>query len=271
MTRDTLTLAGLALGASLVSTDLPGQTPAPWGPPRPDRVVTLDAVRPGFDGLDLSFPSPMLYGGVRWPVSSTLGVVAEVPLALFASEGFSATLLGNPYVGIDHTPVAASGLVGRLGARLPVATESGDFNGFAQVLAALGDYDRFEAWVEDLWAVAGQLGWRARAASGLGGGFTIGGTLLAPKDADKEVLADYRADVGYRDDRVAVGAEFTGRALLSEPDLDVGQRTIHQLTVGAGVALGSVWPRVFVRIPVDADLKDADFDMAFGVGVSWVF
>ncbi len=270
MTRHTLALTGMAVGISFASAGLLAQAPAPWGPRNADRALTIDAVRPSFDGLDLSFPSPMLYGGVRWPVSPTVGLVAEFPLALFATQGSSATLIGNPYVGIDYV-AGPRGLVAQLGGRLPAATEGGDFGGIAQAIAGLADYDRFEAWIEDLWAASGRVGWRARPERGLGGGFTIGATLLSPKNADKEVLADYRADIGYNDERFAVGAEFTGRAILSEPDLGVGERTIHQLTVGAGVALGPVWPRAFVRIPLDADLKDAGFNTAFGLGVSWVF
>jgi hypothetical protein len=271
MTRYVLALTGIALAVLLAPANAHAQSPAPWGPPEADRVVTLDVVRPSFDGLDLSFPSPMLYGGVRWPLSPTVGIAAEVPLALFATQGSSATLLGNPYLGIDYAAAGPRGLVARLGGRPPIATESGDFGGVAQVIAGLADYDRFQAWIEDLWSAAGHLGWRARPERGLGGGFTIGATLLSPKGADKEVLGDYRADVEYRDQRFAVGAELTGRAILSEQGLGVGDRTIHQLTVGVGVALGPVWPRAFLRIPVDADLKDAGFNTAFGVGVSWVF
>ena len=259
------------MGAALVPAGLAAQAAAPWGPVDATRAVTFDLVRPSFDGLDLSFPSPMLYGGLRWPLTPTWGIVAEIPVALFAGEGRSATLLGNPYVGVDYDTPAGRGLVGSLGARLPLAREGGDFAGLAQVIAAIGDFDRFEAWIEDQWALAGHVGWRTRWQSGLSAGFTIGGTLWSPKNSDEELLADYRADVGYREPRLAIGAEFTGRAILTESGLNVGQRTVHQLSVGVGVALGPVWPRGFVRLPLDADLKDSGFSTAFGLGATWVF
>lgn len=271
MNRLVLVLWGAALTAPLAPTRLTAQAPAPWGPAGATRVLMLDLVRPSFDGLDLSFPSPMLYGGIRWPLNPAWGIVGEIPLALFAVQGQSATLLGNPYVGVDYAAVEGRGLMGGVGARLPLASESGDFGGFAQVVAAIGDFDRFEAWIEDQWALTGRVGWRTRTEGGLSAGFTIGGTFLSPKDSDQELLADYRADVGYRERRVAIGAEFTGRAILTEPDLDVGQRTVHQLTLGAGVGIGPVWPRAFVRIPLDADLKDSNFSMALGLAGSWMF
>ena len=51
----------------------------------------------------------------------------------------------------------------------------------------------------------------------------------------------------------------------------MGERTLHQLTFGAGVALGRVWLNGSLRIPLDQDLKDFGFNQSLGLGLAWRF
>lgn len=263
---------GLCLAAqALLCSGAAAQVVAPWGHPPEARTVALDVVRPQFDGLDLSFPSPMLYGTVRWPVSGALSFVGELPLALFSTQGASATVLGNFYVGIEQVPAGGSGFVAAVGARLPIASESGDFGGFGQTFAALGDFDRLEAWGEDTWALTGRVGRRWGTSGSLQTGFSVGATYWAPDRLENELLADYRAHAAYRAEKVSVGVEFTGRAIVTESDLSLGERTIHQLTLGIGLDLGRLWPSASLRVPLDSDLKDSSFNNALGLGLAAEF
>ena len=256
------TLAGVRAAA---------QSAAPWGPDPAGRLVSIDLARPSWDGADLSVASGLLYGGVRVPVSSGLAVVGQVPYARFGVDEASGAVIGNLYVGMEGGSSGPRGARWDLGVRLPTTSESGDFDGFAGVLAALSDFDRAEAWLDEVWAATGHVGYRSVSAGGLQAGFAVGGTLWSSQNGDDEVLADYRAHLAYRQEAVAIGAEFTGRALLTESDVDFSERTIHQLTIGVGVRAGPLWPRAFLRIPLDADLKDAGLNQVFGIGADWRF
>lgn len=265
--RIVIGLLAAGLGATTV---LQGQNVPPWGAPTPARLISLDFARPSWDGADLDAATGLLYAGLRVPVSGSLSIVGEVPFARFGVTGQSATVVGNLYVGIEQTPAGSSGLIADLGVRLPTSNESGDFGGFAAPLAAFSDFDRAEAWLDELWAARGHVGYRRTSPGGFAAGFSLGGTLWASEQGEDEVLADYRAHAAYRQAKVAVGAELTGRAILTESG-SFGERTVHQLTLGVGVAAGPVWPRAFLRVPLDADLKDTGLNQVFGLGIDWRF
>lgn len=257
--------AGLSMATALAAQSLP-----PWGAPTPARLISFDFARPSWDGADLDATTGLLYGGLRVPVTGSLSVVGEMPFARFGVTGGSGTVVGNVYVGIEHAPSQPSGMIADLGVRLPTASESGDFGGTAAILAAFSDFDRAEAWLDELWAARGRVGYRHTSPGGFAAGFSLGGTLWSSQQGDDEVLADYRAHAAYRQAKLAVGAELTGRAILTESG-SFGERTLHQLTLGVGVAAGPVWPRAFLRVPLDADLKDTGLNQVFGIGIDWRF
>jgi hypothetical protein len=252
--------AGLGATTALAAQSIP-----PWGAPTPARLISLDFARPSWDGADLDAATGLLYGGLRVPVSGSLSVVGEMPFARFGVTGGSGTVVGNLYVGIEHAPAEPSGVIADVGVRLPTASESGDLGGAAGILAAFSDFDRAEAWLDELRAS------RSRRVSPH--------TSVSPPGSRQDVvsasrattnLADYRAHAAYRQAKMAIGAELTGRAILTESG-SFGERTLHQLTLGVGVATGPVWPRAFLRIPLDADLKDTGLNQVFGIAIDWRF
>lgn len=247
------------------------QRVSPWSPLDGRRSLGLDLARSGWDGLDQSFVSGQVYASLRVPVTPTLTVVGEVPYARLAAEGFSGSAIGNLYVGIERAATESAGMFADLGVRLPTASQSGDLGGQASFLAAFSDFDRAEAWLDELWAAQGHIGYRRLTPGGFESGFAIGGTLWSSGQGEDEVLADYRVFAVYHQAPMTIGAEFTGRAILTESGLDFGQRTIHQLTLGAGLAVGALRPRLSVRIPLDADLKDGGLNHVLGLGVEWRF
>jgi hypothetical protein len=259
-----------SLWAGLGVAALAAQSYPPWGAPTPARLVSLDVARPSWDGADLDAASGLLYGALRVPVSGALSVVGELPWARFGVTGGSGSVVGNLYVGLEQGPAGPSGLTADLGVRLPTSSQSGDLGGEAAVLAAFSDFDRAEAWLDELWAARGHVGYRHTSPGGFAAGFTIGGTLWASEQGEDEVVADYRGHAAYRQQSVVMGAELTGRAVLTESG-SFGERTIHQLTLGVGVAAGAVWPRAFLRVPLDADLKDFGLNQVFGIAIDWRF
>ena len=55
---------------------------------------------------------------------------------------------------------------------------------------------------------------------------------------------------------VELAAGLSGVMILTEDDLDLGDRTIHQLHAGASLDLGALRPGIQVRRPLDEDLED---------------
>ena len=229
-----LLVAGLGAATAPAAQSLP-----PWGAPTPARLISLDFARPSWDGADLDAATGLVYGGLRVPVSGSLSIVGEVPFARFGTTDQSGTVVGNLYVGIEQAAAGSSGVIADLGVRLPTSNESGDFGGFAAPVAAYSDFDRAEAWLDELWAARGHVGYRHTSPGGFTAGFALGATLWASEQGEDEVLGDYRAHAAYRQETLAVGAELTGRAILTASG-SFGERTVHQLTLGVGVATGPV-------------------------------
>jgi hypothetical protein len=206
-------------------------------------------------------------------VSGNIAVVGEAPVAYFSSQSVSGavsgTVLGNLYVGVEHAE--PGGFVADAGVRLPTARESGDFGAFAGLTAFLADFDRAEAWIDQTWAARGHIGYRHAPPGELEMGIRAGVTTWFLEGADDEVLGDYRAHAVYRHKSVAIGAEFTGRAILTASGGDFASRSIHQMTLGLGLQAGAVWPRASLRIPIDDDLKDAGLNHALGIAIDWRF
>jgi hypothetical protein len=262
-------LAGI-LAAGVSGTGAGAQGRPPWGPPAGARAVTVDLVRPAFDGADLSLASGLFYGGVRVPAGGAWSVVGEFPYARFGVGDQTGTVLGNLYAGVDYAPAGPSGVTFDLGARLPTSNESGDFfGGDATFAAVYADFDRAEAWLDEQWAAQGHAGYRHALGRGFEVGFTVGVSFWGRQDED-EALADYRVRADYREGGGAFGVEFTGRAFLTESG-SYGERSIHQLAVGVGLATGPLWPRLSLRLPLDAALKDVGLKQSIGFGVDWRF
>lgn len=248
---------------------LPAQELGPWGPV-PARAFSLELARPGLEDVNLSFASFLFYPRVRAPVSVSVAVVGELPFARLGVDDIdvSGTILGNPYVGVEF--VGVDGFEAGVGLRIPLGSEGGDLGSVGAIFAALADFDRFEAWIEKTAAFKGRVGYCSRSPTGFQGCGGVGMMAYKPRfndaNSETEVFADYRFNAAYREARLAVGAEFTGRYFVSASGAEVGQRTFHQLAFGMGAGLGRVWPTLAIRIPLDDNLKAA-FSTVLELGV----
>lgn len=258
-----------ALIAGVCATGASAQGVPPWGPPPGSRGVSLEVLRPSWDGPDLDVASGLLYATVRVPISGVMTVIGEAPLAYFSLQSVSSTVLGNLYVGVEHAE--AGGFVADGGVRLPTASESGNLGSFGGALAFFSDFDRGEAWTDRAWAVRGHVGYRHAPPGELETGIRAGMTAWLLDEGDNEVFGDYRAHAVYRHGKVALGGEFTGRAILTASGGDFASRTVHQATLAASVAVGAARPRVSLRFPIDADLKDFGLNHVLGIGLDWTF
>ncbi len=232
-----------------------------------EKSFAIEILKPNFDGEDnTTFATSAIFLSGRIPVSDRLLLVAELPFAHFGIENFdeSDTEFGNPYLGLEIRK-PNSHLFAELGFRPPLAPE----NNAAPLAGTAADFDRFEAFVPDIFTVTGKGNFHRKNASNLVVRLRGGPTLwIDAGDAldETEFFLDYSGQVGYEGKQFSLMGGLTGRLRLwvSEADLDIGERTFHQFGAAASVALGMVRPGIHFRIPLDDGLTDA-IDFVFGL------
>jgi hypothetical protein len=241
-----------------------------WTDQSSDRAISVEFLKPEFEGDDdTDFLTSTIVLSGRMPISPTIAGEAELPFTRYGIDNDvidrSESAVGNPYLGVR---IRSRSVVYRVGIRLPIAPED---KATALTAGRLTDYDRFEAFLSNVLAVnasaTGQARLSDQATLQFGGGPVL---LVSTEDTggdDAEVYAQYFL-LGEFDARtVLVKAGFTGRALLTESDLDFGERSIHQFGLGASLNTGMVRPGLLVRIPLDKDLRE-DVDYVVGLNVT---
>lgn len=228
----------------------------PWSEPA-IRGLTLDALRPAFEGGGTSGLTTVDQLSLHWPVKSVV-LVAEFPFVNAKADGAptGAFLIGNPFVGVAMAP--SSALIADFGVRIPIVSASTAERQFAQDVGVLGDFTDLEAYGEDLLSIRATAGYRYRSPSHLGMRFALRPTFVAPigsNSADSELFLDYGVQGGYDTDRASFGVTFTGRALVTESG-SIGDRTVHDLALGGSMTFGQFRPGLLVRVPLEKDLGD---------------
>ena len=247
---------------------------SPFIPVEPGPTVGVELIRPSYSSRfddAVGGLTGQIHLSTVLPISSGVRFVAEVPLAHFdpAFDGYdgATSKLGNPYVGIRFGDPARLG--GRFGVRLPLATAENGDDAAPLELGGFGDYDRIEAFMPRVLTVgvAGQMG-RA-AVSGLVGRVVLGGDMmLSTEGGDPELFAAYGVQTGYERNGTAAIVSVTGRALVTEGELSLAERTIHQITLSGAHRFGSLQPAIWLRIPVDGDLSELiDYAIGFSMRV----
>lgn len=224
-----------------------------------ERSFGLEYQKPSFEGNEYSFFTSVLIFSGEFPVSEGITLEAELPFAHAGIDPPSASpsssqVLGNPYVGAVFRGEDGSGSF-RVGARLPLARELGD-DDFATGVGVLSDQDRLERFPPDVLSILG-LGERRSA---LGTGLTVslrgGGSVMTPTSGggDTEGYLLYGAGIEAPMEAIRLGAGLTGRMIVTESDLGLGERSVHQVAFFGRLDRGRVRPAVQFRVPLDDDL-----------------
>ena len=258
------------LGAALLAGVAPSlSAQSIWVSQHTGKAVALEMLKPSFDGDDeTSLTTVVVFGSLRMPVGSTLVVVGELPFAHYGEQDLddSDNTIGNPYVGVEiRSP--GSPVFGEIGIRAPLASEDNT----AAFVGWLADIHRWEAFVPNFLPISGAINYRFRGATGFVTRLRAGPNLwIATEewgDDDLELLATYSAQVGYEASQFSMLGGLTGKAILSEEDINFGERTFHEVGAVVTLALGRVHPGVHVRLPLDEDMVDT-LDYVFGVNLS---
>lgn len=221
------------------------------------RVIAVELMAPQYepDGIGALTGTVYLSGG--FPIGRGTRLIVELPFTHFdpeadAFEG-ATSKFGNPYLGIEFG--GGSSVTGRLGVRAPLAS-AGDFDDTVPLeLATMGDFDRFEAFIPRLVTVAAAVQTRYATPGGMVARGMLGPDfMVSTEGGDPELFGRYGGQVGYEKDATALLASFTGRILVSEGGVSLGDRTVHQITFSAGHRFGAVRPQVSLRLPLDSDL-----------------
>ncbi len=235
--------------------------------------VSLEWARSEFDSWDeLNFFTSAFYLSGRVAVADRVRVVGELPISYYnatnryTDKNSSEVVLGNPYLGMEVGRIGNS-TWGELGVRFPVAPTNNEavYTGF------YSDYDRCEAFMADVMSITAIGNYQLSNATGFTARLRGGPAFLIDtgnvQSDEVEVYGIYSLQGWYDAAPLRVGANVTGRILASEKDLDLGERTTHQVGLSIIGRLDNFEPGVHVRAPLDSDLNNI-LDYGFGLSLT---
>ena len=261
-----LDAAVVALPLALVLTasrPLVGQTL--WIKPT-GNSLSIDALKPDLAGdVSTNFLTSVWYGTLRYRLTPQVKLVADISVGNFGSDFVdSETAFGNPYLGVEFQSPTSS-FFGEFGTRLPLVPDgnSGNFIG------AVAELDRWEAHFEDVLSLFLIGNFFKEYPTGVYTRLRAGPSILVPTTdgPDTELFAVYGGLVGYANNGFDVSGGISGRAILSESNIDFGERTLHQAGIKVSYSTGRIRPSLQIRFPLDSDLSDIT-DLSYGIGVS---
>ncbi|MEO1261469.1 MAG: hypothetical protein AAFZ15_21880 [Bacteroidota bacterium] len=237
-----------------------------WLPDNPNNYVGLELLKTAYDNADdLSFLTSVHVLSGKFRLNDGLSLLAELPTSYIDGEfGDAEFALGNPYLGLiirnsekDH--------FFETGLRIPIAPDD-KFS--ASTAGSFSDFDRAEAYLSDIFTITTKYNYMKKNDSNLILRFRGGPTfwISTSDDTETEVLLDYSAQAGYDAGSFEVLGGFTGRAIITESDIDFGERSIHQIGLSGHYKGEKVTPGLLFRFPMDEDLGDL-LDLVIGIHV----
>jgi hypothetical protein len=256
-------VAGLVLLHAIQLADLRAQSI--WLEPHGDRNLYLEYLNPRFPEAEDDLLTSSIFLSARYRVGDKVVLVGELP---FSTVKDSDNAVGNPYVGVEFGESDGRGFA-ELGVRLPFSPE----DNVAAIVGALTDYvDRFEAFIPDAFAVVGAGNYRYKSAGGFSLRLRGAPLLLVPTGdgGDTELFLLYSVQAWYEGPTIATGGGFNGRAIITQGDLDLGERTVNQLTLMVNLSFGRWQPGAQLRLPLDDELTDF-VDMVLSLSLGFHF
>ncbi len=219
--------------------------------------LTLELSKPFDTDGELGGMASVLYASVRLPTSRGVAFLAEVPVAFggLRYDEEAGTRLGNPYLAVElGRPGSAVSL--ELGGRAPLI---GAEPNSGILVGMFSDVERYSAFAPQYAALSGIMNVGARSAAGVGFRARVGPELLlytGDEHQDKsETMLYYAGELSRESGPLTAFVRAGGTAILSEEG-SFGERSLHQLGVGASYDFGGVRPGLIARFPLDHDMKD---------------
>ncbi len=246
-----------------------------WMSPGEDNSVSLEFHKVKFAGdLELGFRNSVVFLSGNFGSSEKFRILVEVPVSIYDPKPSpfdeSETLLGNPFIGFEYRKPSDDGsksLIGRLGIRPPLASDE-KFD--ATVMGLITTFNRFEAFIPDLFTVSAGGGYHQISENGTKSAFDFDASLMIPtENGDAELFVNYNLALWVPSGDLNFGIGFAGRLIATEGDLDFGERTVHQLGLSGNYNSGSFKPGIHFRIPLDDDIADI-VDLTYGVDFTFM-
>jgi hypothetical protein len=248
-----LVLAGLAAGLAT-----PSPAACQFRDARPvDRTtVQVGLEKPLFKDTELGFATFVVGARVLQPIRDNVTAFAGLDLAHATLDGYpSSTTVSNPRLGFVFG--STEGGYAEASVSVPLSKEFGD-DDYATGVGFMTDIERVDRFIEDLLTVNAAFVPLRRLGSGATVGARVEGSVWIPtgEDADTELFARYAAFGSIPAGALELTGEVSGLMVVTEGDLSIAERTNHSLSVGAGLRDVRVRPGLFVRIPLDGDLRE---------------
>ena len=253
------------VGAAMVAWAAPVQGQLETMEPREETTVALQATKTLIDGDGLEWYTSVLRARLLSPLNSTTTLVVDWGLSIAGIEnaGTDGTT-SNPEIGVLFQDEGGR-KKGYASVFLPVSFGFGDDD--ASVGTGLFDNPlRPERFVPDLVAVSAGLTPSIETDGAAVINFEIGGAAWIPtgdNGGDNEIVARYAAGIATDTESVRIRGDVEGLAIVSESDLSLGERTLHQLVVSVSGVNGG--PSFFARVPLDDDLDGIDATLGFTI------
>lgn len=235
-----------------------------------DVTITVELAKPFLDdGFgDLGFATSILRARALIPIGDGASLLLGTGLTHATLEGASsAQTMANPVVGVAFG--APEGTHGHVSVHLPLAEEFGD-DDFSTGVALFSLYEHWEEFLPDVLSIDGGI--TPQWSVGRGGvvGVRGGASVLIPTgdigDEDNELLVRSAVFGRFPAGRTSLGVELAGMAIVSESDLDFGQKTLFGVTGTVGLP-GRVAPELFVNVPLDEGAR-SNLDLLIGFRVT---
>jgi len=228
-----------------------------------DSMVMLEFQKPNLStNAEFGFLTMAYIASARIAVAETFSLVGEVPFANISRDGYeSDNGFGNIYVGLENT---RRDFYGEFGIRIPTAADSP-----STLIGAVSDLDRWEAWLEDTWAIIGGMNYRHIPEGGAGprARLVLAGWIPTQGD-DIELFGIYALQLLYKKKGGEFSMGFNGRLWLTE-DGSYAQRSSHQFGLSASQTFGQFRPGLQFKVPMEEGMADL-VDFTIGLTLAYV-
>ena len=244
----------------------PAQAQTVWSRPYEPNQIVLEGLLPELPNDDATGLSGATFLTVTRSLSETLELVAELPVARYATSRTSTTAVGNPYVGVGLSSTSTPVLL-ELGVRIPAVPSNR-----APVAGRHTDVGRTAAFRDEAFSASALLNTRLavgrRTTLRLRAGLTYASVHVdSTNGTESDWRLPYSAQLWREGEQFMTGLSIVGRPALSDSAPDVGRST-HHAVLSFMVDWDRVQPGLLLGTGLDPLINDGRFELVGGVTLS---